>query len=94
MKKQRRKFSKEFKLKVVLEALQERSTLNELGENTNFIPIRYRPGSRIFSVKRSTFSRPRRWIVPPRPIIIPPQSKVLIELLAVVPVLILPTRSF
>jgi len=32
MKKQRRKFSEEFKLKVVLEALQERSTLSELGD--------------------------------------------------------------
>ena len=38
MKKQRRKFSKEFKLKVVLEALQERSTLSELGEKYELHP--------------------------------------------------------
>lgn len=38
MKKQRRKFSKEFKLKVVLEALQERSTLSELGQKYNLHP--------------------------------------------------------
>lgn len=38
MKKSRRKFSKEFKLKVVLEALQERSTLNELGEKYELHP--------------------------------------------------------
>jgi transposase len=38
MKKQRRKFSKEFKLKVVLEALQERSILSELGEKYELHP--------------------------------------------------------
>lgn len=32
MKKQRRKFSKEYKLQVVLEALKERSTLSELSQ--------------------------------------------------------------
>ena len=38
MKKSRRKFSKEFKLNVVLEALQERSTLSELGEKHELHP--------------------------------------------------------
>jgi len=32
MKKQRRKFTKEFKLQVILEALKERSTLKELSQ--------------------------------------------------------------
>ena len=38
MKKQRRKFSKEFKLKVVLEAVKERSTLTELCEKYELHP--------------------------------------------------------
>ena len=38
MKKQRRKFAKAFKLKVVLEALQERQTLSELGQKYELHP--------------------------------------------------------
>ena len=38
MKKQRRKFSKDFKLKVILEALQERSTLKELCQKYELHP--------------------------------------------------------
>ena len=38
MKKQRRKFSKEFKLQVVLEALKERLTLNELSQKYEVHP--------------------------------------------------------
>lgn len=38
MKKQRRKFSKEFKLQVVLEALKERLTLNELSQKYELHP--------------------------------------------------------
>lgn len=38
MKRQRRKFSKEFKLKVVLEALKERYTLSELSQKYELHP--------------------------------------------------------
>ena len=38
MKKQRRKFTKEFKLKVILEALKERSTVKELCQNYELYP--------------------------------------------------------
>ncbi len=38
MKKQRRKFSKEFKLQVVLEALKERLTLNDLSQKYELHP--------------------------------------------------------
>lgn len=38
MKKQRRKFSKEFKLKVILEALKERETLQQLGKKYDMHP--------------------------------------------------------
>ena len=38
MKKQRRKFSKEFKLQVVLEALKERLTLSELSQKYELHP--------------------------------------------------------
>lgn len=38
MKKQRRKFTKEFKLKVILEALQERSSLKELCQKYELHP--------------------------------------------------------
>ncbi|MCA9458789.1 MAG: transposase [Nitrospira sp.] len=38
MKKQRRKFSREFKLQVVLEALKERLTLNELSQKYEVHP--------------------------------------------------------
>jgi len=38
MKKQRRKFSKEFKLKVVLEALKEHHTLSELSQQYELHP--------------------------------------------------------
>ena len=38
MKRQRRKFSKEFKLKVVLEALKERHTLSELSQKYELHP--------------------------------------------------------
>lgn len=38
MKKQRRKFSSEFKLSVVLEALKERSTLSELSQKYELHP--------------------------------------------------------
>jgi transposase len=38
MKKQRRKFSKDFKLKVVLEALKERQTLSELSQKYELHP--------------------------------------------------------
>jgi transposase len=38
MKKQRRKFTKAFKLKVILEALQERSTLKELCQKYELHP--------------------------------------------------------
>jgi transposase len=38
MKKQRRKFSKEFKVKVVLEALKERHTLSELSQQYELHP--------------------------------------------------------
>lgn len=38
MKKQRRKFSKEFKLQVVLEALKERQTLSELSQKYELHP--------------------------------------------------------
>ncbi len=38
MKKQRRKFSKEFKLKVILEALKEESTLKELCQKYDLHP--------------------------------------------------------
>lgn len=38
MKKQRRKFTKEFKLKVVLEALKERLTLSELSQKYELHP--------------------------------------------------------
>lgn len=38
MKKQRRKFTKEFKLKVILEALKERSTMKELCQKYELYP--------------------------------------------------------
>ena len=38
MKKQRRKFSKEFKLKVILEALRERETLQQLSQKYELHP--------------------------------------------------------
>ena len=38
MKKKRRKFSKEFKLKVILEALKERKTLSELAQEFDLHP--------------------------------------------------------
>ena len=38
MKKQRRKFTKEFKLKVILEALKERSTVKELCQKYELYP--------------------------------------------------------
>jgi len=38
MSKQRRKFTKEFKLKVILEALQERSTIKELCQKYELYP--------------------------------------------------------
>lgn len=38
MKKKRRKFSKEFKLKVILAALKERETLSELGQRFELHP--------------------------------------------------------
>jgi len=38
MKKQRRKFTKEFKLKVILEALKERSTMKELCQKHELYP--------------------------------------------------------
>jgi len=38
MKKQRRKFTKEFKLKVILEALKERQTLQELSKKFELHP--------------------------------------------------------
>jgi len=38
MKKQRRKFTKEFKLKVILEALRERSTMKELCQKYELYP--------------------------------------------------------
>ena len=38
MKKQRRKFTKEFKLKVILEALQDRSTMKELCQKYDLHP--------------------------------------------------------
>lgn len=38
MKKQRRKFTKEFKLKVILETLQERSTMKELCQKYELYP--------------------------------------------------------
>lgn len=38
MKKQRRKFTREFKLKVILEALKERQTLSELSQQYELHP--------------------------------------------------------
>ena len=38
MKKQRRKFSKEFKLKVILEALKERESIQQLGKKYDLHP--------------------------------------------------------
>jgi transposase-like protein len=38
MKKQRRKFSKEFKLKVILEALKERETIQQLSQRFEIHP--------------------------------------------------------
>jgi transposase len=47
-KKNRRKFSADFKAKVVLEALKERSTIEELARKYEFIPTRFTSGRKSF----------------------------------------------
>ena len=54
MKKQRRKFSKEFKLKVVLEAVKERSTLTELCEKYELHPNQISKWKKDFLEKAET----------------------------------------
>ena len=53
MKKQRRKFSKEFKLKVILEALKERSTVQELCQKYDLHPNQISKWKREFLEKAS-----------------------------------------
>ena len=51
MKKQRRKFTKAFKLKVILEALKERSTIKELSQKYDLHPNQITNWKRMFLEK-------------------------------------------
>lgn len=53
MKKQRRKFTKEFKLQVILEALKERSTLKELSQKYELQPTQITNWKKDFLAKAS-----------------------------------------